>query len=75
MASIITKVPVPLSVVPCPPSHESKCADKITYSSGFSTPLICASVLNVGTSPKSFEVETILTLGETPLSTILYNIV
>ncbi len=45
MASIMTKVPVPLSVAPVPPSQESKCAESTTYSSGFSVPLISASVL------------------------------
>ena len=48
--------------------------DKITYSSGFSTPFISASVLNVGTIPKSSDVETTLIFGPTPLLTILYNI-
>ena len=51
IASIIVMVPVPLSVAPCDPSHESKCADSITYSFGFSVPLIMPKVLNTGTSP------------------------
>ena len=55
MASIMVNVPVPLSVAPCPPSQESKWADNMTYSSGFSLPFISAIVLNEGTMPKSFE--------------------
>ena len=43
-------VPVPLSVAPDPPSHESRCADSTMYSSGFSLPGIVAIVLNSGTS-------------------------
>ena len=42
IASIIVIVPVPLSVAPCEPSHESKCAESRTYSFGFSVPLIDA---------------------------------
>ena len=51
IASIIVIVPVPLSVAPCEPSHESKCAESRTYSFGFSVPLIMPSVLYTGTSP------------------------
>ncbi len=57
MASSMVTVPVPLSVAPDEPSQESKCADSITYSSGFSTPLIVAIVLNTGRSPRSSRVE------------------
>ena len=53
IASIAISVPVPLSVAPDEPSHESKCADSITYSSGFSVPLITPIVLNAGCSPSS----------------------
>jgi hypothetical protein len=38
IASIIMIVPVPLSVAPEPPSHESRCAVRRTYSSGSSVP-------------------------------------
>ena len=40
IASIAIIVPVPLSVAPDDPSHESKCAESITYSFGFSDPLM-----------------------------------
>ena len=52
IASIIMIVPVPLSVAPDAASHESKCAESITYSSGFSAAAISAIVLNTGTSPR-----------------------
>ena len=45
IASMAIMVPVPLSVAPDEPSHESKCAESITYSFGFSDPLIVAMVL------------------------------
>ena len=45
MASIIMMVPVPLSVAPEPPSHESKWAESITYSLGSSDPLMDATTL------------------------------
>ena len=38
IASSIVMVPVPLSVAPLPASHESRCAESITYSFGFSVP-------------------------------------
>ena len=53
MASSMVMVPVPLSVAPEPASHESKCADSITYSSGSSLPGIVAIVLNTGPSPRN----------------------
>ena len=74
MASIIVSVPVPLSVAPCAASQESKCADSITYSSGFSVPLISAMVLNEGTIPKSFEPVSILIIGLSPDSTKRYKV-
>ena len=40
IASSIVIVPVPLSVAPDDPSHESKCDESTTYSSGFSLPLV-----------------------------------
>ena len=51
IASIIVIVPVPLSVAPDEPSHESKCAESRTYSFGFSVPGIVPMVLNTGCSP------------------------
>ncbi len=53
IASSMTTVPVPLSVAPEEPSHESKWAESITYSFGFSLPGITAMVLCTGTSPRS----------------------
>jgi hypothetical protein len=46
-ASIVTLVPVPLSVQPCEPGpfQESMCPEMMTTSSGFSVPLISAMVL------------------------------
>ena len=51
IASIITTVPVPLSVAPDEPSHESKCADSSTYSFGSSLPGIAAMVFATGAVP------------------------
>ena len=53
IASSIVTVPVPLSVAPEEPSHESKWAESMTYSSGFSVPGMTAIVLNTGTSPRA----------------------
>src|SRR5690606_16757454 len=61
--SIIAIVPVPLSVAPEPPSHESRCADRITYSSGNSDPLISAMVLKDGTFPKCLDEVSTLIFG------------
>ena len=72
-ASNMVIVPVPLSVAPVAPSQESKCADRITYSSGNSVPGIVAIVLKVGTLPKSFDSATIFICGLAPCSTIRYN--
>ena len=63
MASIAIMVPVPLSVAPDEPSHESKCAESITYSFGFSLPLIIAMVLNTGCSPSSCASRSSRTIG------------
>ena len=60
MVSIIRMEPVPLSVAPVPPSQESKWADSMTYSSGFSALLISPMVLKVGTVPRSFDSATTL---------------
>ena len=59
-------VPVPLSVAPDDPSHESKCAERITYSSGFSRPRIVAIVLNAGTSPSRSASASMRTIGFWP---------
>lgn len=48
-------VPVPLSVAPLAPSQESKWAERIIYSSGFSVPSMRAMVLKVGATPKSLD--------------------
>ena len=48
-ASSTTIEPVPLSVVPVPRSHESRCAPSSTTSSGFSLPRISATVLYTST--------------------------
>ena len=53
MASSMVIVPVPLSVAPDPPSHESKCAESITYSFGNSVPGMVAIVLKTGPSPRN----------------------
>ena len=63
IASFAISVPVPLSVAPLEPSHKSKCADSITYSSGFSLPLIIAIVLNAGCSPSSAASRSSVTIG------------
>ena len=69
----MVNVPVPLSVAPWPASQESKCADNMTYSSGFSVPLISAMVLKFGTVPKSLESVLMLIIGFEPDSTRRYN--
>ena len=46
----MTMLPVPLSVAPDPPSHESKWAERTTYSSGSSVPRISPITLAVGMS-------------------------
>ena len=74
IASIMVSVPVPLSVAPCAPSQESKCAESITYSSGFSVPFISAMVLKEGTMPKSLEAVSILIIGLSPDSTKRYKV-
>ena len=51
IASIITSVPVPLSVAPLEPSQLSKCALSITYSLFFSPPGIIAITFPTGISP------------------------
>ena len=63
IASSMVMVPVPLSVAPEPPSHESKCAESITYSSGFSEPLISAITLNTGISPRNSDSAVSRTIG------------
>ena len=73
MASIITIVPVPLSVAPVAPSHESKWAESITYSLLFSVPFISPMVLKVGTSPNSFDFANTLITGALPDAVSLYN--
>ena len=44
-ASSVVAQPVPLSVAPVAPSHESMCPPTITYSSGFSVPGMSAITL------------------------------
>ena len=73
IASIMTMVPVPLSVAPVAPSQESKWADSMTYSFGFSFPLISARVLKVGTSPSSFDWVSMLIMGALPDSVSRYT--
>ena len=68
MTSIIMTVPVPLSVAPDAPSHESKCAESMTYSSGFSVPGIVAMVLNTGCSPSRRASRSSRRRGFAPLS-------
>ena len=48
-------------------------ADKITYSSGFSDPLMVAIVLNVGTIPFSFDSDLTDIFGVCPDCASLYN--
>ena len=63
MASSMVSVPVPLSVAPDEPSHESKWADSMTYSSGFSLPGMVAMTLDTGCSPRSSPSRSSRTLG------------
>src|SRR5262249_60708815 len=53
IASSIVIVPVPLSVAPDEPSHESKCADRSTYSFALAAPGSVATTLYTGCSPSS----------------------
>ena len=54
-ASIVTALPVPLSWAPCEPgpSQESRCAERITTSSGSSLPRISAIVSKTGIGPST----------------------
>ena len=54
MASSIVIVPVALSVAPLDASHESRCAESMTYSRAFlPTPRSSASVFETGRSPRN----------------------
>jgi hypothetical protein len=61
-------VPVPLSVAPDAPSHESRCALSSTYSSGSSVPGILPTTLNAGTSPRNSAWASMRSRGDWPRS-------
>ncbi len=68
-ASIITTVPVALSVAPDEPSHESKWALSMMYSLGRRAPRISAMVLETGTvSPVNSARVSTRSMGLSPLA-------
>ena len=63
IASIITTVPLPLSVAPDAGSHESRCAESTTYSLGFSLPRSSAITFAAGTWPRSDDCASTRSIG------------
>ena len=73
IASIMISVPVPLSVAPDAPSHESKCAERITYSPPRAAPGMVAMVLFAGCVSRNREDATIRTRGRSPAAASRYS--